>query len=514
MAIELTDEQKKIVEEAKKGGVIIVNAFAGTGKTTTCLAVAEQSAKDKKKTLYLAFNNSVSKEIARKTKKMEGFDKEFFEVKTVHGLAYKELARTGYFKNREIANVKVKDVSYLLDVSYQEAFWILEFFNFFLYSAYDFTSIDKFVSETVKKSRRFRLGFEILSKNSIDLPKVLENLVNAIREKRMPLTHDFYLKDYLFNYLDKSKTAYDTVILDESQDANPLFIKLLKLLKPQTLLLVGDRHQRIYQFRNTVEAYNFFTKKKLLYLTQTFRFGGNISSLANNVLSLKGETETIKPAPVPKKVEKENAVISFTNSELLSYYLHASKSERKFFTFERDIETIIKPVMTILFMEERDINDDYIDIPSKLLDYSILNSFTTYEQLESYVEKLIEMHEENKYDDDISFTSDRELITAYFLSQKLTYKKLLDILDDYESNKREKKTTYLSTAHSVKGLEYNKVLLLSDLADSIEKMKDITTSLNLLYVAITRATHEVDTSLVNKIISKLKGEDKEELKCT
>ncbi|MCV5959122.1 DNA helicase, partial [Escherichia coli] len=58
------------------------------------------------------------------------------------------------------------------------------------------------------------------------------------------------------------------------------------------VILVGDRHQQIYRFRG---ANNALDSKELmnadqLYLTHSFRFGPNVSLVANALLELKGET--------------------------------------------------------------------------------------------------------------------------------------------------------------------------------------------------------------------------------
>ena len=58
----LTDEQKEVIEcskHLKQNEILKINAFAGTGKTTTLIEITK--ANENKKYLYLAFNSSIVK---------------------------------------------------------------------------------------------------------------------------------------------------------------------------------------------------------------------------------------------------------------------------------------------------------------------------------------------------------------------------------------------------------------------------------------------------------------------
>lgn len=288
-------------------------------------------------------------------------------------------------------------------------------------------------------------------------------------------------------------------------------MELIQRIKAEHLLIVGDKHQRIYQFRNTVDAFRFFTEPLVLYLTQTFRFGSNISDLANTILAFKGEKKRIRPMTSPKGVEKEQAVLSYTNSQILSYYLDLTKKEREVATFEKDIKEVIKPVLSILVLKEANDEDEvnrviaryYID--KDLLDFSILNTFKNYEEVQYYVEQ-ISSAQKTAGDEDSNLLTDMEIVQAYRLSEELTISELLMIIEEYRNNKAKRKNLYLSTAHASKGMEYAKVKLLPDLAIEKDTLlyfleqqannghipADIIMSINLLYVAITRASTDIE----------------------
>lgn len=81
---------------------------------------------------------------------------------------------------------------------------------------------------------------------------------------------------------------------DEAQDANPVTSSIV-LQQNCKVITVGDRHQQIYRFRG---ANNALDSKELmnadqLYLTHSFRFGPNVSLVANALLELKGETRPV-----------------------------------------------------------------------------------------------------------------------------------------------------------------------------------------------------------------------------
>ena len=79
----LTDEQIQVIEcsrNLKQDEILKINAFAGTGKTTTLIEITK--ANENKKYLYLAFNSSIVKEARKKFSTN-------VDVYTLHSLAYK-----------------------------------------------------------------------------------------------------------------------------------------------------------------------------------------------------------------------------------------------------------------------------------------------------------------------------------------------------------------------------------------------------------------------------------------
>ena len=84
--MELTPEQQQIVE-TEFDDVLLVNAYAGTGKTSTLVKFCE--ARRGKKILYMAYNSSMQKEASKKFKHLGAS----VFVKTMHSLAYAAIGK-------------------------------------------------------------------------------------------------------------------------------------------------------------------------------------------------------------------------------------------------------------------------------------------------------------------------------------------------------------------------------------------------------------------------------------
>jgi len=291
--MQYTKEQKKIVESVKqnyndttiKG--IVVNAFAGTGKTTTMVEVAKTLKQlGAKKVLYLAYNKQMQVEAQAKFKGLA-------EVKTIHSLAY------------TIFN-KVINLQQFLNSKKH------------LYSIADKTDIQAYKN--------------YLKDNTIIPTNKVKEIINDILQGQAKMEHDLYLKAYycalhnynLFNVNNIAIEKYDAIILDEAQDANDLIIGILDKLQAKLKIVVGDSHQQIYAFRGATNALIKFSKKwniKPLYLTKSFRFGKDteMEQLANNILQTykKEDKKLIGAGTITQKENNTKAIISRTNNALI-----------------------------------------------------------------------------------------------------------------------------------------------------------------------------------------------------
>ena len=89
--MELNQEQQNIVEQIANDNNVFVDAVAGTGKTTTILALAERL-KDKQM-LQITYNKSLKHEVREKIKARELNN---LDIHTYHSLCFSYYSNSGY----------------------------------------------------------------------------------------------------------------------------------------------------------------------------------------------------------------------------------------------------------------------------------------------------------------------------------------------------------------------------------------------------------------------------------
>ncbi|MCS7244468.1 MAG: AAA family ATPase [Candidatus Calescibacterium sp.] len=551
-----SDEQKLIKEVfVDKNYDVIVNAFAGTGKTTTAIYVLSSL---KGKRLYLVFNRQMRQE-ARKR-----ITDNSVEVSTFHSLAFRYLKSIGYFDNKLVTDFSIKpyELAAILDIDKKKAYWVTELLKVFLYSDVGFELMEDYVKELYDNSIFLQ---RVLESNGMQISqtiKLIEKYIDMIRSGKAPIFHDFYLKDFCQIIRKDGITGltneYEFLVVDESQDVNPILLQLLESMNAKKMI-IGDKHQRIYQFRSSTDIHDYYLSKNVeeLFLTESFRFGNDIASTANIILGFKGECKKIVGVGPNKKPLKKISIIARKNSSLFKEYLFFYKKEPniiKYFTFERELSEVMKTVVSVLLilMGIPVWKLKYYGIDTAFCDYSIINSFRTKKELEDYIKNVLnysnnyiysseEDSEGNlkqtaqqnnlskrdisKYVIDEYRTSTDEILTAYSIVTKnnLDLKIVSKIIKDYYENSNFRKEVFLTTAHSSKGQEYQEVYIVDDLSIissllrdyqeakknkfkkleinkgfgkfvSKKKIKKIQEDINLLYVSVTRASHKLELS--------------------
>ena len=231
---ELTPEQKSITEyKLRRGENMVVQAYAGTGKTTTLKHLCESYETDTT-ILCIAFNNSIIKHLKNIFE-----DRKNIYVYGFHKLAYKMV--TSLIGNFECVD-RIKSCDFENE------------FKSFCYS-------NKETSEN----------------ESVD--KMFAKMV----AKEIPFTHDAYLKYFELLKID---LGYDVICVDEAQDCNDCMTSII-LNQNSKRVFFGDIYQNINTFRNkdndylTNELFNQSSKK---FLSVSFRYGGKFGIMVNEFL--------------------------------------------------------------------------------------------------------------------------------------------------------------------------------------------------------------------------------------
>lgn len=471
-----TQEQIDIVEAVLTEPVIKINAFAGTGKTSTLLSIANTF--KSKKILYLAFNKAIEVEAKKRFPST-------VTVKTTHALAYGAVKRYAPKINlNKLTNYRVFDIAKVLMIDNKTAAGVQAIFENFCNSASMAITVDDSKDKASFHAQRF---FEMMDSGAISS------------------THSFYLKKYhlLLRNNEIKKSDYDIILLDEAQDVNPVTLDIFHCINAPRRIFVGDKHQQIYSFRGSKNSMGIM-KGKELYLTQTFRFPDSIASEANKLLNrFKQEENFIKTSVSEPTVDDEyssRVYISRTNAGLIEKIadLIMFKKDSECFRTIRNPEEIFSLTSEIHY---------FLTSQNSLIEKNrFLLSFKSEDELEQYIED----------------SKDVEIKTAIKLAKKYSHK--LDYYKDAAianfSNPYLKKEDIveLTTAHTSKGLEWDYVELADDFRDFSEilgregysnifeyykdlKMNlaksEVTDEFNLFYVAMTRAKRYLDDGSCN-----------------
>ena len=444
----LTDEQIQVIEcsrNLKQDEILKINAFAGTGKTTTLIEITK--ANENKKYLYLAFNSSIVKEARKKFSTN-------VDVYTLHSLAYKAFEDKPKIRTNDYDMLSIQQILELSDANLSICSDIVKV-------------LKRFCQSDANQIIEMRQYFDKAHSSVFEYAKVLWEKMD---KREIEITHDFYLKHFSMNHkaLELLSDAYDGFLLDEAQDSNPVTIKIFNALKGQKIL-VGDKYQQIYQFRGSLNAMEMIKAKYEFFLTHTFRCSASVVEEANKVLkNYLGAKNLLCSKRKAEAFEINNvAFIARTNATLIEL-IDNFKDEEDGINITRDVNEIFKTAINLFYF----INEES-DKLSKEFQY--LKKFSDEDELKDYIE-----------DYDLI-----ELKTNLKIAKR--YKTYLFILKKEATSKISPfSNIVLTTAHASKGLEWDSVVLMKDFKDldSVDEDK-LVEEANLLYVAITRAKYEV-----------------------
>src|ERR1700681_5074402 len=277
----LTEEQHTICQATRDLGVdssVKIQAFAGTGKTTTLAAIAQSL--PQRKFLYLVFNRTAADEAKLKMPSN-------VSVRTAHAVAFRSV---GYVYKSRLAGNAWAWFPYLKEKMPRALDSVMR-------TGRDATSAGAVIIRTLEQFLRMTDG----AIGAIHAPYWCDDNVAAAagyaaealwknickHNSTAPVTHDCYFN--LFYLEGRELAPRDwTVMLDEAQDADPVILGLLERHQGARII-VGDKYQQLYQWRGAVNALSRMRSDNAeLPLTQTFRFGEGAAAWANRVLEIIG----------------------------------------------------------------------------------------------------------------------------------------------------------------------------------------------------------------------------------
>lgn len=464
-----TAEQAKVI--ASKARRIRVNAYAGTGKTTTARGFT--MARPNERFLLMAFNKAIADDAKTKFP-------DWVECKTMHSLAYGAIVPRLFAslpndqRNAKLGDMRTLAIANVLQISPRMARLVQGALHGWLCSA-DREIAASHIAEDLKcpPSQHGQV---------IAYAKQLFAEMCDPTKLDVKLPHDGYLKLWQLTSPDLSR-RYTSIICDEAQDLNPTVLDILKRQKTG-LLVIGDENQAIYKFRGATNAMRQIQVDETHYLTTSFRFGSGVAAVATALLgSFRDMPRPItgkgKPTVFDIDTSRTYCTISRTNAALFDAAVQALDSNRPFHFVGGTSGYRFDAMMDAYHLSVGD--------RSSIRD-PIIRQFADLSELEQAAK--------DTDDRDLKFLS--KIADGY--GQRIpALIRELERRHVPAPSANAFATTHsdglvFTTAHKSKGLEFDQVLLANDfcdLTDDQEKLLPadnvVEDELNLLYVAATRA---------------------------
>lgn len=494
---------------------ILIQAVAGSGKTTTLLGLIERT---KGKTLYLAFNKSIQLETEQKFID-KGLEKRG-KAMTLHSLGLMAIRESGVkfviknskfyhlwkemekrhqpMINKAIKEIQKKGVERAAEALYMTMKDMNDFSRLFLTDTYSeiiniLLEMDKFPvdNNTVKK---LWMEFLQVRASSYTQPKVMIDFVDMLY---IPVK---------FNLIIPIKPKY--LMIDECQDLNLVQHKFIDNLVSQgdvvKWIAVGDRNQSIYGFTGAYpESFDkFLTKDNVIEmpLDINYRCARSIVSSANEVYDVMKAHKTDLGSVIIKDLGKIDSLSITPEQDQFLTSLFGDKSKYK--------DTMVicrnkRPLFNLYFtLLER-------DIPAKMMGEDILAAVVRMVKpyLDVKLSVIVDILQDELREFEEKANSNEEKAKLFYMKENyanfyIVYNKLCspnhkgsDLIESFEKlfEDRENAIT-LCSIHKSKGLESKRVIVLNESlipSPFAKKPSQIIQETNLKYVARSRAQEEL-----------------------
>lgn len=480
-----SDKQQKIFDtwnDTDKN--ILINAVAGSGKTTTLLELLKYC---KYRTLFLAFNKSVQEEIQSKIdEKKLGQGKAL----TMHSLGLSAIRE--HYKKVVIKNGKNFDLLKLVQTKHKSIFKYMKWEDKLKlsYTLMDMNDISRlFLTDDMGEIKKHLQSMDKNFVNHKDIVSLWSSFINFREASYNSNTVVIDFNDMI--YLAAREKLHIPIepyylMVDEAQDLNLAQHRLVENLISQGTIIkwiaVGDRNQSIYGFSG---AYSSSFDKFLemgeveeLPLDICYRCATNIIDATNEVYDVmeygKEEEGIVGVIEDINEVKAESMIICRNTSPIIKLYFSLLGSGMPVYIKGDDILTSISRFL------------------KPYLNYTVEG---TKREL---IYKLDELQEDKTDEGRMKLYIFKENYANFkaLVSNMSTDYEVIKVLLDKVQNlfKVKDKATMLCTIHKAKGLESDVVYILNEnlipskFATSPEQLKQ---EQNLKYVARSRAKKEL-----------------------
>ncbi|WP_416956522.1 UvrD-helicase domain-containing protein [Streptomyces sp. Agncl-13] len=468
-----TDEQTHAVDAFRDGHHMVLQAGAGTGKTSTLALLA---ANTRRRGRYLAFNKDIADDAAARFPRS-------VQCRTAHATAF---AAVGHRFTRRLNSPRqpawrighALGIRSLVRIGDHEishrtlSHTVLRTVTRFCQSA------DRTLApHHVPALRRLGTLKERAQLAEAVMPfagKAWNDLQNA-DDGVVRFDHDHYLKMWA---LTEPKIEADFLLLDEAQDTNPVLERVFAAQRGHAqLVMVGDSAQAIYGWRGARDVMTGFDATHLT-LTRSFRFGPLLAEQANRWLAFTDAPIRLTGSDaIPTKVGPvtcPDAVLCRTNIGAMTEVMRLLEEGRRV-ALTRGGQTLIA-----LARAAQDLKD------GRRTSHPELVLFSSWGELQEYAEYDPAGRDLQPFVELVDTRGPEAVIAA------------VDALTD-----EDKAEVTVSTAHKAKGREWLGIRIADDFppppdSDQVdgngrpipETVSE--TDARLAYVAVTRARHQLD----------------------
>ncbi|WP_405973274.1 UvrD-helicase domain-containing protein [Streptomyces sp. NBC_00988] len=314
MAFTPTDEQAAARDAFTEGDHLVIQAGAGTGKTSTLAFLAEQTSARRGR--YLAFNRSIALDAAARFPAT-------VRCKTAHSLAY---AALGYRYRDRLNSPRRPGWKVGQDLGLNAP---VRIHGRDLMPATLSNTVLRTVTGYCQSADAELAHHHVPRLRGIDGDEAHAELADLLlpyaakawddvqdpKAGTVRFEHDHYLKLWA---LTEPVLPGDFLLLDEAQDTNPVLEQIVLAQRERTqIVMVGDSAQAIYGWRGARDVMTGFDGTHLT-LTRSFRFGPRLAIEANRWLALSGAAIELTGTPeIPTTIGphtgRPDAVLCRTN---------------------------------------------------------------------------------------------------------------------------------------------------------------------------------------------------------
>lgn len=443
---------------------LLVEALAGTGKTTTVIQLANLN--PDVSFLMVCFNSKNAAELTKRCQKHGIYN---LTALTLHKIAYDWYAsETGKRPTNFLdVNWLVDNITWRIETEPKQqknvAWNITKIVKDFCNSSYgSWSEFLKYNEELFKLGAASLTGAEMYIQEALNLNKT----------KSIPITLDGMIKVFeLYNC--PLTTSDKVIIIEEYQDINSNQASILAK-QENFKIAIGDTNQNIYEWRgggefvSIVSEQNWTTKS----LSSSFRTNAKDARLANILLKAINEDNLTLKGLSEKKTVETTAYLSRGNAAALIKAVELL-NEKVEFALTLDLPVLWSELWYLHFLDKGDTKGK--KAPTSL------NWLKTKSDLAGAIEHSPEI---------------KRLMGLLNLLNRMEgglygMQKKFEALAKATEGKVLPIT--LSTIHKAKGLEWDEVVLQDDVFDSLPSFELVgdrgeqMAALRLLYVAVTRA---------------------------